>query len=146
VPSQIVMIWTLILSLAMLVRPVQIRDDTRWARTISAAPADMIEWSRRTQWLIRAIAGTQLGFLLMMWLGARTEGGMLYGVPWPMDAAGILAVVSALILLALVIRQSLALRTPHWPKARLLPVLAFTISSSLFVFVQWYWNLLGIHH
>ena len=146
VPSQIVMIWTLILSMAMLVRPLHIREDTRWARSISPAPRDMIEWSRRTRWFIRAIAGTQLGFLLLMWLGSRSKGGMLYGVPWQMDAAGILAVLGAFMLLVLVIRQALALRAPHWPWARLLPVMAFSVSSFLFVSVQGYWNLLGIHH
>ena len=81
-----------------------------------------------------------------MWVGARTEGGMLYGVPWPMDVAGLIAVVGAVAVVTLIVRIILALRRPDWPRIKLAPVIGVALSSTLFIIVQQFWNLLGIHH
>ena len=145
-PSQIVMMWTLFLAAGVLVRPPAIRRDSRWQRSEEPAPPAMVNWSERTVPLIRLLAVTQVAFLILMWAGARARGGMLYGVPWPMDAASIVAVAGALVLAVLLVRVVTALRVDGWPRSRVMPIAAFTLSSAIFLLIQYYWNLLGIHH
>lgn len=146
VPSQIVMIWTLLLSIGILIRPPRIQPDARWSRTGASPPSAMVDWSRMTALIVRGVAAAQLSFLLLMWAGARTEGGMLYGVPWPMDAAGLIAVVGAVTVVMLIVRIILALLHADWPRIKLAPVIVIALSSTLFIVVQHFWNLLGIHH
>jgi hypothetical protein len=106
----------------------------------------MIRWSATTTRIVRALAATQLAFLVLMWLGARTTGGMLYGVPWQMDAAGISAVIGAAVLAGMIVRLGIALLRSDWPRIKLAPLIGVAVSSTLFVLLQYYWNLLGIHH
>jgi CubicO group peptidase (beta-lactamase class C family) len=145
-PSQMVMMWTLFLAAGVIVRPPVIRRDSRWQRSSAPAPSEMMKWSERNVPVIRLLAAAQLAFLILMWAGSRTPGGMLYGVPWQMDTASIVSVVGAALLAIVVVRIVIALRATEWPKARVLPVAAFALSSAVFLFVQQYWNLLGIHH
>jgi hypothetical protein len=140
------MIWTLILSVFLLARPPRLRSGKNWAEREIVIPSRMIEWSGHTAWMVRGLALTQLMFLILMWLGARSTGGMLYGVPWQMDAAGVVAVVGALALLVLIVRLGKALLHSDWPRAKLAPLAGIVFSSALFLLLQYYWNLLGINH
>jgi hypothetical protein len=146
VPSQAVMTWTLILALVLLVRPPRLREGSRWENREAPLPAGMIRWSATTTRIVRALAATQLAFLVLMWLGARTTGGMLYGVPWQMDAAGIIAVIGAAVLAGMIVRLGIALLRSDWSRIKLAPLIGVAVSSTLFVLLQYYWNLLGIHH
>ena len=93
-PSQVLMFWTMILSVGLLVRPPRLGVRVSWTGSDST-PASMVVWSKWTTALIRLLAFTQLAFLVLMWAGARAQGGMLYGVPWQMDAAGGVAMLPA---------------------------------------------------
>ena len=146
VPSQIVMIWTLLLAIGLLAKPPRLDSHATWARRETQIPASLIDWSYRTSHILRLLAAAQLAFLILMWMGSRVEGGMLYRVPWQMDAAGIVAVVGAVFLALLVARIGFGLLRSDWPRAKLAPLIGIALSSLLFLVVQYHWNLLGIHH
>ena len=98
--------------------------------------------------LARLAAVLVVAYFVAMWLGARAAAptGLQFGVPWQMDAAGIIALALCMALVPLVGLAVLAWRQPAWNTAGRAQLSALSVAIVLFGISLWYWNLLGIHH
>lgn len=144
-PSQLLLVVTLVLSLFTMVAP------PRWPRpAMGTLPTSSpSRASRLTTGAARLMAVLSVLFLALMWLGTRSASrtaGMLYGVPWQMDAAAIVAIGVLGLIPALLGGTVWTWRRSEWVfKDRLHLSLLMAVSVA-FLLALWYWNLIGIQH
>jgi CubicO group peptidase (beta-lactamase class C family) len=98
--------------------------------------------------LARAIAALNLLFFVFTWLGARAGGtaGMLYGVPWQMDAASIAGAAIGATSLAMMGSAVVSVWNRQRQALVQVRLVAFAIVCVLFAATLWSLNLVGIHH
>ena len=137
-PTLAVVGLALLLALATLGRPPRPRSDTVTSRAL---------WTRAPL-VARLASALVVAYFVVMYLGARAGArtGLQFGVPRPMDAAGLIAVaiVGAVAPLAALVVH--AWRRPGWSAGARVHLSALTVAIALFGVSLWYWNLLGIRH
>ena len=137
-PTLVVVGLVLLLALATLVRPPRPSSNTVTSRALWT-PASLVA---------RLASALVVAYFVVMYLGARASArtGLQFGVPWPMDAGGVIAVAIVFALVPLAALVIHAWRRPGWSAAGRVHLSALTVSIGLFGVSLWYWNLLGIRH
>ena len=137
-PTLAVVALALLLALATLIRPPRPSSDT---------PTPHVLW-RRASLVARLASALVIAYFVVMYLGARASArtGLQFGVPWPMDAAGVVAVAIVIAVAPLAAFVVHAWRRPEWSAGARVHLSVLTVSLALFGVSLWYWNLLGIHH
>jgi CubicO group peptidase (beta-lactamase class C family) len=141
-PTLLVAALTLMLSIVTLVRPPRPRS------TASSAELPAGTFTRHASLVARLASAMVVAYFVCMYVGARASArtGLQFGVPWPMDAAAVIAVAIAVAVLPLATLVVRAWRQSQWSAAGQTHLVAFTVAIALFGVSLWYWNLLGIHH
>ena len=105
-------------------------------------------WTRFVPYVARAIGALTLGVLAFAAASVRVGGpaGVFYGVPWPLDAAALLAVPLVVLVAVLVIAMLATIRLKEWTRGARGYLFAVTTVFGLFSASLAYWNLVGIRH
>lgn len=141
-PSRFVLGFALIAGLIGIVNPLP--DDASIRSIFQARPDSAPLRSSRV--LIRIVAIVDLAVILLPVVGVRLAGaaGLQYGVPWPMDLSGLLAIGAALLLLPLAARAASAFRRGgEWTARQRTTLAALLVLQLLFVAVLTQWNLIA---
>jgi len=138
-PTLIVVALAMLLSILTLVHPPR-------SSASSASSRQSIE--RYGPMVARAAAALVVAYVVFVVVGARASAltGFQFGVPWQMDAAGIIAICVVAALIPLATFAVTSWRREGWTLAGRVHVSALTIAIALFGVSLWYWNMLGIHH
>jgi CubicO group peptidase (beta-lactamase class C family) len=141
-PTLLVAGLALLLSIYTLVRP------PRPSSTALSPDAPVQQLTKHASLVARLASALAVAYFVCMYVGARASArtGLQFGVPWPMDAAGVIAVAMVMTVVPLAVFAARVWRGPHWSAGARMHLIALTVAIAFFGISLWYWNLLGIHH
>ena len=98
--------------------------------------------------MLRSLGLWNLATVTLYIVGMQMAGpaGLIFGVPWQVDLAGLAALGSAILLLPTALIVWPGWKTGEFREGERAALVVFFTVSILFVVVLGYWNLLGIHH
>ena len=142
IAAQLLLILTAVVSLVVALRP------PGHSRGFSLRAAGVPATATRTSAMARNVAVLALIFMVLMWIGFRAAGpaGTQFGIPWPMDAAGIVGIVLVAGVVALSVAVIGEIRARRVGGAARVQLAAFTVLMAVFCVGLWSWNLVGIRH